>query len=95
MPFLPISPDFAKNLERRVEMVENDIMPPTYKMVLNKYFPLPEHQSPVLPQHQEIPSCSQSLSCIEPELLGTTRPRVSLTEHRQVDGKISSWRSRL
>ena len=48
---LPIPPGSAKTLARRVEMAEKGILPPSYNMVLNKYFPPPVHQSPVLSQH--------------------------------------------
>ena len=67
---LPIPPNYANNLTRRVEMAKKSILLPSYKMVLNEYFLLPVQQSPVLPQHQKIPSCSKSLSCTESESLG-------------------------
>ena len=60
--FLPIRPDYAKKLARRAEMAKKSILPPSYKMDLNKYFPLPVRQSPV-PQHPEIPSYSLSPPC--------------------------------
>ena len=39
-------------------------------MILNKYYPLRVHQSPVFLQHPEISSCSKSMLCTEPESLG-------------------------
>ena len=57
---------YAKNLARRAEMAKKGISPPTFKMILRKYYPLPVRQSPVL-THSEIPSCSPSLTCTEPE----------------------------
>ena len=42
---LPIRPDYARKLARRAEMAKKSILPPSYKMALNKYFSLPVRQS--------------------------------------------------
>ena len=57
---LPIASDYAKKSVRRPEMAQKGILPPTSKMTLKKYDPLPVHQSPVLSQHHHI-SCSKSM----------------------------------
>ena len=50
-------------------MTAKGILPPTLKMILKKYYPLPVHPLPVSP-HPEIPSCSSPLPCTEPESSG-------------------------
>ena len=56
---LPIPPGYIDNLQRRLSKVMKGILPPTLKIILKTYYPLPVHQAPVHPQQQEIPSCSQ------------------------------------
>ena len=91
---LPIPPDYVKRLARSVEMAEKGMLPPSYNMVLNKYLPIPEHQSPVLSQHQEISSCSKSLSCTEPESLGDDQIESESLGAPAYGRKRSSWKSR-
>ena len=63
------TPDCTNSLTRRWEIARKGILPPTFKVILEKCYPLPVRQSPVLP-HPEIPSCSSSLPCTEPESSG-------------------------
>ena len=67
-------------------MTKKGILPPSYKMVLNKYFSLRAHQSLVLPQHPGIPSCSKSMPCPEPESLGDDQTE-SASCGAQADGR--------
>ena len=69
---LSIPPDYAKNLMRRWETARKGILPPTLKMTLKRYYPLPVRQSPV-PPHPEIPLCLSSLPCTESEPSGDDR----------------------
>ena len=57
----PMPPGYHTNLEKRAHMAAKGILPPTLKMILKKYYPLP------VSPHPEIPSCSSSLPCTEPE----------------------------
>ena len=84
---LPVAPGYAKNLARRSEMAQKAMLPPTLKMVLKTYYPLPVHQSSMHPQHPEISSCSQSpLPCTEPESLGDDQTD-SVSLGAQADGR--------
>ena len=56
---LPIPPDYIDNLQRRLEKAINGILPPTLKMILKAYYPLPARQAIVHLQQQENSSCSQ------------------------------------
>ena len=71
-----------------MEIAKKSILPPSYKMVLNKHFPLPPaRQSSVYPQHPEISSCSQlPVSCTEPDSLGDDQTK-SASCGAQVDGR--------
>ena len=66
---LPILPYYAKILTGRWAIARKGILPPTLNMVLKGTTRVPVRWSPVLP-HPEIPSCSLSLPCIEPESSG-------------------------
>ena len=88
---LPIPSDYAKNLIRKWEMARKGILPPTFKMIIKKYCPLPDRpparQSPVHLQHPEILSCSQSpMPCTEPESLGDDQTD-SASLGAQADGR--------
>ena len=66
----PSPPGHNMNLGKRVKIATKGILPPTLKINLKKYYPPPVRQTPVLPQHQEIPSYSQSpMPCTESESL--------------------------
>ena len=66
---LQVFSGYHTKLVTRAKMAVRGILPPPLKMILKKHFPLPVRQSPVLP-HPEIPSCSSSLPCTEPESSG-------------------------
>ena len=61
---LPIPPGYHTNLRKRAEMAANDTLPPTLKMILKTYYPLP------VSPHPDIPSCSSSRRSTEPESWG-------------------------
>ena len=56
----PIPLGYTKNLERRMRKTVKGTLPPTLKMIVKMYYPLPACQAPVHPKHPEILSCSQS-----------------------------------
>ena len=67
---LPIPPDYIDNFLRRLGKALKGILPPTLKMILKTYYPLPARQVPVHLQQQKIPSCSPSpMPCTKPNSL--------------------------
>ena len=67
-------------------MAKKGILPPILKMIVNKYYPLRAHPSPVFLQHSEISSCSKSMLCTEPESLGDNQTE-SASLGGQADGR--------
>ena len=83
---LPVLPGYNKHLGKRAETAAKGILLPTLIMViLKKYYPPPVRQSPV-PPHPEIPSCSSSLPCTEPESSRDDQTKSDSLEAPLVDG---------
>ena len=51
-------------------MEKKGILPPTLKMILKTYYPLPVSQPPLPPQDKKTPSYPPPLPCTEPDSLG-------------------------
>ena len=87
---LPISPHYIDSLQKRLFKAMKGIyilLPPTLKMVLNTYYPLPARQAPVHPQQQRISSCPPSpMPCTKPDSLRDDQTKISSFE-AQEDGR--------
>ena len=54
---LPVPPNYNGNLGKRAHMGAKGVLPPTFKMILETYYPLliPHHQPPQTPPQYDVP----------------------------------------
>ena len=85
---LPIPPGYTEHLERKMRKSVKGKLPPTLKLILKTYYPLPARQTPVHPKHPENSLCLQSpMPYTEHELLGDDETKSASFGAQQADGR--------
>ena len=84
---LPIPTDYIETLQSILVKGIRGILPPTFKMILDKYYPLSVPQAPVHPHQQKITPCLPSpMPCTTPDSSMNDQTKSS-SFGAQVDGR--------